>query len=171
MDAGIHPVLDLGYEVRRGLRSVLCFAKPHGRASSVLAGPKGGGLCLPPVRAAGVPRRSDVPGRSCGGCRNTPSSRPWIRGTTRTEVCFGRGEVRTWRNCCPAVPGGCCPVGGRPALCAVSGGLDSMCLLDLLDRWCRERDGRVVAAHFNHQLRGRRGRPGRDLRPGLVCRP
>ena len=29
-----------------------------------------------------------------------------------------------------------------------------MCLLDLLDRWCRERDGRVVAAHFNHRLRG-----------------
>ena len=46
------------------------------------------------------------------------------------------------------------PGRGRPALCAVSGGLDSMCLLDLLDRWCRERDGRVVAAHFNHRLRG-----------------
>ena len=46
------------------------------------------------------------------------------------------------------------PTRGRPALCAVSGGLDSMCLLDLLDRWCRERDGRVVAAHFNHRLRG-----------------
>ena len=63
------------------------------------------------------------------------------------------------------------PGRGRPALCAVSGGLDSMCLLDLLDRWCRERDGRVVAAHFNHQLRGAESRPGRDLRPGLVCRP
>ena len=37
---------------------------------------------------------------------------------------------------------------------AVSGGLDSMCLLDLLDRWCREREGAVIAAHFNHQLRG-----------------
>ena len=46
------------------------------------------------------------------------------------------------------------PTRGRPVLCAVSGGLDSMCLLDLLDRWCRERDGRVVAAHFNHRLRG-----------------
>ena len=46
------------------------------------------------------------------------------------------------------------PTRGRPVLCAVSGGLDSMCLLDLLDRWCRERDGRVVAAHFNHWLRG-----------------
>ena len=30
------------------------------------------------------------------------------------------------------------PGRGRPALCAVSGGLDSMCLLDLLDRWCRK---------------------------------
>ena len=46
------------------------------------------------------------------------------------------------------------PTRGRSVLCAVSGGLDSMCLLDLLDRWCRERDGRVVAAHFNHCLRG-----------------
>ena len=46
------------------------------------------------------------------------------------------------------------PTRGRSVLCAVSGGLDSMCLLDLLDRWCRERDGRVVAAHFNHWLRG-----------------
>ena len=46
------------------------------------------------------------------------------------------------------------PARGCPALCAVSGGLDSMCLLDLLDRWCREREAKVVAAHFNHQLRG-----------------
>ena len=46
------------------------------------------------------------------------------------------------------------PARGRPALCAVSGGLDSMCLLDLLDRWCRERQAKVVAAHFNHHLRG-----------------
>ena len=46
------------------------------------------------------------------------------------------------------------PSRGRPALCAVSGGLDSMCLLDLLDRWCREREAKVVAAHFNHHLRG-----------------
>ena len=46
------------------------------------------------------------------------------------------------------------PGRGRTVLCAVSGGLDSMCLLDLLDRWCREREGAVIAAHFNHQLRG-----------------
>ena len=46
------------------------------------------------------------------------------------------------------------PSRGRPVLCAVSGGLDSMCLLDLLDRWCREREAKVVAAHFNHRLRG-----------------
>ena len=42
----------------------------------------------------------------------------------------------------------------RPALCAVSGGLDSMCLLDLLNRWCREQGAPLTAAHFNHQLRG-----------------
>ena len=77
---------------------------------------QGADFVCPRSVAAGVPRRVQTcRGRSCGGCRNTPSSRPWIRGTTRTEVCFGRGEVRTWRNCCPAVPGGCCPVGGvRP---------------------------------------------------------
>ena len=46
------------------------------------------------------------------------------------------------------------PARGRSALCAVSGGLDSMCLLDLLDRWCRAREAKVVAAHFNHRLRG-----------------
>ena len=47
--------------------------------------------------------------------------------------------------------------GGRetvPVLCAVSGGLDSMCLLHLLSTWGRERNLKVTAAHFNHQLRG-----------------
>lgn len=39
-------------------------------------------------------------------------------------------------------------------LCAVSGGLDSMCLLHLLSTWGRERGLTVTAAHFNHQLRG-----------------
>ena len=46
------------------------------------------------------------------------------------------------------------PGRGQTALCAVSGGLDSMCLLHLLDGWCRRREARVVAAHFNHRLRG-----------------
>ena len=41
-----------------------------------------------------------------------------------------------------------------PVLCAVSGGLDSMCLLHLLSTWGRERNLAVTAAHFNHQLRG-----------------
>ena len=40
-----------------------------------------------------------------------------------------------------------------PVLCAVSGGLDSMCLLHLLSTWGRERNLTVTAAHFNHQLR------------------
>lgn len=39
-------------------------------------------------------------------------------------------------------------------MCAVSGGVDSMCLLDTVLRWAAERDARVLAAHFNHQLRG-----------------
>ena len=42
------------------------------------------------------------------------------------------------------------PRGGR-VLCAVSGGLDSMCLLHFL---CRQEGFAVAAAHFNHQLRG-----------------
>ena len=39
-------------------------------------------------------------------------------------------------------------------LAAVSGGLDSMCLLHLLTVWGRERNISVTAAHFNHRLRG-----------------
>ena len=42
------------------------------------------------------------------------------------------------------------PAGAR-VLCAVSGGLDSVCLLDFMDR---QEDFSVIAAHFNHQLRG-----------------
>lgn len=42
------------------------------------------------------------------------------------------------------------PAGGK-VLCAVSGGLDSMCLLDFM---CRQKGFSVTAAHFNHQLRG-----------------
>ena len=41
-----------------------------------------------------------------------------------------------------------------PVLAAVSGGLDSMCLLHLLTAWGREWSITVTAAHFNHQLRG-----------------
>lgn len=46
------------------------------------------------------------------------------------------------------------PQRGQTALCAVSGGLDSMCLLFMLDAWCKRQGGRIAAAHFNHQLRG-----------------
>ena len=42
------------------------------------------------------------------------------------------------------------PHGGR-VLCAVSGGLDSMCLLDFMTR---QPGFSVGAAHFNHCLRG-----------------
>lgn len=41
-----------------------------------------------------------------------------------------------------------------PVLAAVSGGLDSMCLLHLLTVWGREQNLTVTAAHFNHGLRG-----------------
>lgn len=52
------------------------------------------------------------------------------------------------------VPTQCLPGPGERVLCAVSGGLDSMCLLHMLNAWCAERGGQVVAAHFNHCLRG-----------------
>ena len=39
-------------------------------------------------------------------------------------------------------------------LCAVSGGLDSMCLLYFLDTWGPTAGFTAAAAHFNHQLRG-----------------
>ena len=45
------------------------------------------------------------------------------------------------------------PAGGR-VLCAVSGGLDSMCLLHFLDTWGRANGFSAAAAHFNHCLRG-----------------
>ena len=44
------------------------------------------------------------------------------------------------------------PEGG--ARCAVSGGLDSMCLLEMTVRQGQKQGRRVAAAHFNHQLRG-----------------
>lgn len=44
------------------------------------------------------------------------------------------------------------PAGGR-VLCAVSGGLDSMCLLHYLDTWGRANGFIPAAAHFHHQLR------------------
>ncbi|MET0017640.1 tRNA lysidine(34) synthetase TilS [Oscillibacter sp.] len=43
---------------------------------------------------------------------------------------------------------------GTELLCAVSGGLDSMCLLDFTVRWAAGRGIGVAAAHFNHCLRG-----------------
>ena len=46
------------------------------------------------------------------------------------------------------------PRAGQRVLCAVSGGLDSMCLLHMLEAWCEERGGQAAAAHFNHRLRG-----------------
>lgn len=42
----------------------------------------------------------------------------------------------------------------RRVLCAVSGGMDSMCLLHVVLAWGRESGTEVLAAHFNHQLRG-----------------
>lgn len=43
---------------------------------------------------------------------------------------------------------------GSTVLVAVSGGLDSMVLLDLLNRFKKERKWTIQVAHFNHRLRG-----------------
>ena len=42
---------------------------------------------------------------------------------------------------------------GQHLLCAVSGGLDSMCLLHFVSGWAAENGRTVTVAHFNHQLR------------------
>ena len=42
----------------------------------------------------------------------------------------------------------------QPVLAAVSGGKDSMCLLHVLHTWGKANCVEVVAAHFNHHLRG-----------------
>ena len=67
--------------------------------------------------------------------------RPWKTGMTRTN------DLPAARACLEKI-------GEGPVLAAVSGGLDSMCLLHLLTVWGRERNIPVTAAHFNHQLRG-----------------
>ena len=43
---------------------------------------------------------------------------------------------------------------GGAVVCAVSGGVDSMCLLHLCAAWGKERGVKVIAAHFHHGLRG-----------------
>ena len=45
------------------------------------------------------------------------------------------------------------PEAGETVLCGVSGGLDSMTLLDLLRTWSAAHGGKVIAAHYNHHLR------------------
>lgn len=44
---------------------------------------------------------------------------------------------------------------GGKILVAVSGGMDSMVLLHMLAGISRRRKGKIIVAHFNHQLRGR----------------
>lgn len=43
---------------------------------------------------------------------------------------------------------------GDQVVVGVSGGADSICLLDLLVRWSVDRSVRIYVAHINHQLRG-----------------
>src|SRR5438477_5078926 len=55
---------------------------------------------------------------------------------------------------------------GQAVLVAVSGGLDSMVLLHVLDELAQKEGWRVIVAHLNHQLRGRSS----DADEGLVRR-
>lgn len=61
-----------------------------------------------------------------------------------------RSDLAAAKQALEGLGGGIRPT---PVLAAVSGGLDSMCLLHLLSTWGRERNLAVTAAHFNHQLR------------------
>lgn len=53
---------------------------------------------------------------------------------------------------------------GARVLCAVSGGLDSMCLLHWMAHWGRKAGFEVCAAHFNHGLRSTADRDERFVR-------
>jgi len=62
---------------------------------------------------------------------------------------------------------GCCGLGrGGALLVAVSGGVDSMVLLHVLNSLAPEWGWKLAVAHFNHQLRGRSS----DRDEALVCR-
>lgn len=56
---------------------------------------------------------------------------------------LGRQRLEQWRDDM-----------GKTVICAVSGGIDSMCLLHLTAAWGAERGIEVIAAHFHHGLRG-----------------
>ena len=174
MDAGIHPVLDLGYEVRRGLRSVLCFAKPHGRASSVLAGPKpcrGRTLSAPgqwPPGSPGAFRRAGGGAAVDAGIHPVLDLGYEVRRGLRSvlgEVRYGHGGTAV-----PLSPVGAARSGASGPVCRVRrAGLHVPA----------GPAGPVVSGAgwpgsgcpLQPPAAGRRGRPGRDLRPGLVCRP
>src|SRR5436190_23015832 len=66
---------------------------------------------------------------------------------------------------------------GQRLLVAVSGGLDSMVLLDVLHRLATNHRWHLIVAHFNHQLRGNASNAderlvrstARGLRLPMVC--
>ena len=51
------------------------------------------------------------------------------------------------------------PARGRPVLCAVSGGADSVCLLHALYQLRDKLQFTLSAAHFDHRLRGEESQP------------
>jgi tRNA(Ile)-lysidine synthase len=52
---------------------------------------------------------------------------------------------------------------GSFVLCAVSGGADSMCLLDILRELSAKRGFRLAVLHFNHKLRGKNADADEDF--------
>ena len=55
---------------------------------------------------------------------------------------------------------------GSTVICAVSGGADSVYLLDRLNNWRVSHPFTLIAAHYNHCLRGRNPTGTRNLSGG-----
>ena len=58
---------------------------------------------------------------------------------------------------------------GSTVLCAVSGGADSVCLLDRLNNWRVSHPFTLIAAHYNHNLRGEESRRDEEFVRRLVA--
>ena len=84
----------------------------------------------------------------CGVAVKPP---PCQRG--RWRVSAGGGDKREALVSVMRDISGYMPKADETVLCGVSGGVDSMVLLDLLRTWSAARGGGVVAAHYNHHLR------------------